>query len=81
MPRVQGAVAAEGAAVNDDILIPTQYGPASEAEVLTWPVLVCPTCTRQHAHPPAVSATYWPQCFRCWEKSIVRDQEEERPCR
>ena len=57
--------------------IPTQYGPASEAEVLGWPVLTCPICTRQHAHPPAVTATYWPMCFRCWEQSTVRSHEEE----
>ena len=57
--------------------LPTQYGPASEAEVLTWPVLTCPACTRQHAHPPAVTAAYWPTCFACWERSIVRSQEED----
>ena len=63
----------------DDFAIdlPTPYGPASEAEVLTWPVLTCLTCGRQHAHPPAVTATYWPTCFGCWEKSTVRSQEEE----
>ena len=77
--------------MQDDYAIdlPTQYGPASEAEVLTWPVLTCPTCGRQHAHPPAVTATYWPLCFNCWEKTTpefkriwekttVRSQEENQ---
>ena len=64
--------------MNDDIEIETVYGSQTVAWIMGWPCHTCPTCTRQHAHPPAVTATYWPTCFACWEKSTVRSQEENQ---
>lgn len=55
-------------------MVETKYGPFSLDEVLAWPVQVCPTCGREHAHPPRVSADYWPQCWDCFYCALTSER-------
>jgi hypothetical protein len=52
--------------VSDERPIHTDYGDVTPEEIDSWPVQVCPTCGREHAHPKYVVADYWPQCFPCF---------------
>jgi len=45
--------------------IETPYGTFRLHEVEAWPVETCPECGRAHAHPPGVTAEYFPECWTC----------------